>query len=181
MELLENQGTAQKGSPVAPRPVRLKQHLEGPPSGIKQAMGRQRGSQGGRGHSEYMLSEQRGTFCCLIDCNCSGHSVWSAAVPLKGPLGWTWGLALEPCVGMSVLWVPILELLSRCLEHLRLCDCSGQHHRHPRDRVWGKCPASFSPGSSWLGWERCGGGPRGAEGPDSHSWASQHLTLTKEG
>lgn len=143
-----------EGQPCSPQPVRLKQHLEGAPSGIKQAMGRQRGSQGGRGHSEYMVSEQQDTFCYLIDCNCSGHSDWSAAVPLMGPLGWTWGPALEPCVGISILWVPILELFSRCLEHLRLCDCSGQHHRHPRDRVWGKCPASFPPGSSWLGWER---------------------------
>lgn len=126
----------------------------GAPSGIKQATGRQRGSQGGRGHSEHMISEQQDTFCYWIDCNCSGHSDWSAAVPLMGPPGWTQGPALEPCVGISILWVPILELFSRCLEHLRLCDCSGQHHRHPRDRVWGKFPAGFSPGSSWLGWAR---------------------------
>lgn len=50
----------------------------------------------------------------------------------------------EPSVGIFVLWVPILELFPRCLEHLRLCDCSGQHHRHPGHRVWGKSPARFS-------------------------------------
>lgn len=60
------------------------------------------------------------------------------------------GEGIVPSVGIFVLWVPILELFPRCLEHLRLCDCSGQHHRYPRHRVWGKSLASFSLGDSGL-------------------------------
>lgn len=86
---------------------------------------------------------------------------------------------MEPCVGIPVLWVPILELFPRCLEHLRLCDCSGQHHRHPRDGVWGKFPASFSLGNSWLGGER-GNLPEAAVPRATADWG-QHLTVIKEG
>lgn len=66
------------------------------------------------------------------------------------PLSGLVGEGIEPSVGIFVLWVPVLELFPRCLEHLRLCDCSGQHHRHPRHRVWGKSPASFSLGDLGL-------------------------------
>lgn len=69
----------------------------------------------------------------------------------------------ESSVGIFVLWVPVLELFPRCLEHLRLCDCSGQHHRHPRHRVWGKSPASFSLGDSGTRAEVVGGGRKGVQ------------------